>query len=86
MFHASIPYDKYGEISEVYNVLRIISERKRFSLYKSPIASATFIDISVIWFTKFNLLSRCMPENLLTEVSLILLLHTLISGKFTFLF
>ena len=34
---ASIPYDKYGWISEVYNDLRIVSGRKRFRLYKSPI-------------------------------------------------
>ena len=72
--HASTPYDKYGWISEVYNVLRIVSGRKRFSLYKSTIYFATFIDISVIWFTKFNFLSICMPKNLVTEVSLIVLL------------
>ena len=33
---ASIPY-KYGRINEVYNVLRIVSGRKRFSLYKSSL-------------------------------------------------
>ena len=42
----SIPYDKYGWISEVYNVLRIVSGRIRFILYKSPIDFATSIDIS----------------------------------------
>ena len=87
MFHAMplqyIPYDKYGWISDVYNVLRIVWGRKLFTLYKSTIDFATFIDISVIWFTKFNFLSRCMPENFVTEVLLIVLLPTLISGQFT---
>ena len=55
--HASIQYDKYGWISEVYDVFRIVSGRKRFSLYKSPIDFATFIYISVIRFTKFNFFS-----------------------------
>ena len=57
--------------------------KKRFSLYKSAIDFATFIDITIIRFTKFVILSRCMPKNLVTEVLLILLLPTLIIGKFT---
>ena len=36
--HASIPYDKYGWISELYNVLKIVSGRMRFSVYKSQLA------------------------------------------------
>ena len=47
-------------------VLWIVSGRKRFSLYKSPIDFVTFIDISVIWFTKY-FLSRCMPKNVVTS-------------------
>ena len=86
MFHAKpLNYMTSMEISEAYNVFRTVSGRKRFSLYKSPIDFATFIDISVVWFIKFNLLARCMPKNLVTEASLIVLLPTLISGKFTFL-
>ena len=63
--------DKYWWISEVYHVIRIVSGRKRFSLYKSLIDFATFIDISAIWFTKLNFLSKRMPKNLVTEVLLI---------------
>ena len=59
---ASIPYDKYGWISEVYNIFRIVSGRKRFSFYKSPIEFATFRDISVIWFTKFNFCQDVCPK------------------------
>ena len=32
----------------MYNILRIVSGRKRFSFYKSAINFVTFIDISVI--------------------------------------
>ena len=46
---ASIPCDKYGWISEVYNVFRIVSGRKRFSLYKSPIDFATLPDLGINW-------------------------------------
>ena len=75
---ASIPYDKYGWISEVFNVLRIGSGMIRFSLYKSSIGFATFVDTSVKRLTKFNFGSRCMPKNLVSEASLILLLPILI--------
>ena len=88
MFHAKPLYHMIsidGWISEVYNVLSTVSGRKQFSLYNSSIDFATFIDISVIWFTKFYFLSRCLPNNLVTEVSLIVLLPTLISGKFALL-
>ena len=44
-----------GRISKAYNVLRIVAGRKRFSLYRSQIYVGNFIDISVIWFTKFCL-------------------------------
>ena len=70
--HASIRW-----ISKVYNVLRIVSGRKRFNLYKSQIDFSTFIDISVLGLTKFNLLSSCMPKNL---VSLFWLLGCLGKG------
>ena len=43
--HASIPYDKYGWISEVYNVLRS-SGRKRFSLCQVTV----FTNIIVLYY------------------------------------
>ena len=55
---------KYGWISEVCNVLRIVSGGKRVILYKSTIGLATFMDISVIWFAKLKFLSKFMPRNL----------------------
>ena len=39
--YSTLPYDKYGWISEVYKILRTVSGRKRFSLYQSPIDFAT---------------------------------------------
>ena len=48
-WHASISYDKYGWIKETYDVLRIVSGKKRFSLYKSPLGFATLGDISIIY-------------------------------------
>ena len=83
-WNASIPYDKYRWINEVYNVLRIVSGMKRFSLFRRTICLATFINIAVIWFTNFIFLSRCMSKNFVTEVSLILLSSILIILKFLF--
>ena len=40
----------------MYNVLRIVSGKKRFSLYNSPIDFAAFIDVSVMRFTKLSFL------------------------------
>ena len=65
---------KYGWISQVYNVLRIVSGRKLFCLYWSPIDLLTFTDILVIWFTTLIFLSRRIPKKLITEVPSILLL------------
>ena len=51
MFHAMPLYHMISmdeQLSDVYNVLRIVSGWKRSSLYGSPIDLATFIDISVI--------------------------------------
>ena len=48
--HVSIPYDKYGWIGEVFNVLRIVSGREQFCLHKRPIDFATFRDISAIQY------------------------------------
>ena len=71
--HASIPYDKYGWISKVYNLLRILSAQEKIKFIQKSNWLCNLHWYTVIRFVKFNILSRCMPKNLVTEVSLILL-------------